>query len=96
MFRTKTTFHNSLADGELETVCVELPRFWYIAFKPSPFCLYHRKVELRKLRQSEAEFKFIEEEGKVRLEIRKVVRLDEDESKEDSDCLTKVKSVYAP
>lgn len=96
MFRTKTTLHNSFADGELETVCVELPRLWYIAFQPSPFSFYHRKVELRELRQSETEFEFIEKQGEVGLEIREVVRLDEDESKKDSDCLTKVKLVYAP
>lgn len=90
MFRTKTTFHDSLANGELETVCVELPRFWYIAFKPSPFGFYHREVKLRQLRQSEAEFEFIEEQGKVRLEIREVVRLDEDKSKKDSDYSAKL------
>lgn len=96
MFRTKTTFHDSLPDGELETVCVELPRLWYIAFQPSPFGFYHRKVKLRQLRQSEAEFEFIEEEGKVRLEIREVVRLDEDESEKNSDCSTALSKYTHP
>ena len=84
MFRAETTGSDGFTDAELQPIGIQLPRLRNVIPQLSPLVLDNRKVKLGELRKAQVEFKFVEQEGEMCLEVGEVIRLNENESEEYS------------